>query len=555
MFTKRIITSRRGSAVIIGMFALMILLAFGVSFVSVAVSNLYSAKRDDLSSRALAIAEAGIERGISFVRVDGNWHTTHPSSNPDDHTGDTWFNETLATGESFRICVRTAAGGDADRLVITSVSTVIRGDDVASRTLRVVVERKAENVNCWNNVIFAGVGQAGHSINGNVVMRGSIHLLGDGEPFTDIDHDGKWDNDEAYTDSNHNGVYNLGEPYTDTDHDGHRDSREPFTDLNGNGSRDPALTVTDLAEEMSGTADVGNNYSGMSSTLTNKVPAIPTTTFNGETVGTLDAKLRVKHGQVGISGAATVGSGNTAGNSIKETMDGCYVTDGYTGNKGASSVYSDNGSNADYDLGDGLVTFPSLADPCPPYGTYQDYLQSTSYVRNGALTLGTSTSYVFGDANGGLVYNKDTKTLTVYGKVYVSGDITLDTSIKYVGAGTLISTGDININGNLLPNTGFPLTDRLGLIAAHNMTVGGSSQLTVAAACYAQYQINIPKQTEFAGTCVSSYFSVKNVPHLYQVPALKDNLPPGMPGSDPIWVIDVSVLSWQDVSGSSSQTH
>jgi hypothetical protein len=45
---------------------------------------------------------------------------------------------------------------------------------------------------------------------------------------------------------------------------------------------------------------------------------------------------------------------------------------------------------------------------------------------------------------------------------------------------------------------------------------------------------------------VCSYFQMSNVPRLYQVPALQDNLPPGMPGADPIYIISISVISWQE---------
>jgi hypothetical protein len=517
---------------------------------------LYQAKQDYLRVRALEVAEAGVEQAIAWLKgtapdgtTNGSWRTIHPNSSPDNHANDTWYEVDLGNGESYKLCVRTDKCGDTSKIVITSVSTVVFGNNTASRTLKVRIERIAENVNCWNNVIFAGVGQMGHSINGNVVMRGSVHLLGDGEPFTDIDKDGRWDDNESYTDQNSNGQYDFGEPFTDSDSDGHRDAREPFIDSNGNGTRDPALKVTDLAEEISGTADVGNNYSGMSVTLKNLIPSLPTNSFGGETVETLSAKLRVKHGLVGISGSATVGWANTTGNTTKETMDGVYVTDGYTGNKGAANVYSDNGTGHSYDLGDGLVKFPNLSDPYPGYGSYQDYLASTSFVVPSSLTI-DDTSFTIGDTNGSISYNATTKVMQISGKVYVNGDITFNESVRYSGKGTLVATENITVEGDLLPQTKFPTTDAIGLIAAKNMTIGDSAQRTIAAACYAQYKIYIPKQSEIAGSCVSSYFSVKNVPHLFQAPDLANNLPPGMPGGDPIWIVAIKINSWQDMGGS-----
>ena len=349
------IGNRRGSGIVLALFVMMILFTLGISYLMVGSSSLVSAKRDVLRARALACAEAGVDRAMKLLLSDppGGFHTVHPSANPDNHTADTWYGpETVNTGDTFRLCVRPGTGIFTGKVVITSEGIVTNAGATVSRTVKVVLTTNQENVSVWNNVIFGGVGQACRSINGNVVIRGSVHLLGDGEDFTDVDGDGRWDDNESYTDSNHNGQYDLGEPYADTDGDGHRDAREPFVDANGNGTRDPALTVTDMAEEISGTANVGNNYNGMPADLRALLPALDQVSYGGELVDSLDAKLRVKHGKVNISGSASVGDPNAPGNSTKETMDGVYVSDGFGGNKGADSVYSDNGTTKGYDLGD-----------------------------------------------------------------------------------------------------------------------------------------------------------------------------------------------------------
>ncbi|MBI2844033.1 MAG: hypothetical protein HYX78_11595 [Armatimonadetes bacterium] len=565
MSVKSILRSRKGSGMVLGLFALLILFAFGIAFLSSSTGSVIASKRDYLSARALSVAEAGVERAMSYLRgtapdgsTDGSWRTGHPAEGPDDHSGDTWHQETLATGESFKICVRTAAGGDTSRIIVTSVSTVTHGDSTASRTLKVLVERDEENVSPWNNVIFGGVGQTGRSIQGNVRMRGPVHLLGDGEEFTDVDGDGHWDDDEPYVDANTNGQYDAGESYTDVDGDGRRDAREPFVDVNGNGIRDPALTVTDLAQEVSGTADVGNNYDGMPVLLQNKLPTLPTVSFGGETVETLTAKMRVKHGRVDISGSAVVGYPNSTGNALKETMDGVYVSDGFGGNQGTAAVNSDNGSSQGYDLGDGIVEFPALGDPKPGYGgTYKDYLRNNGLVIPGSLSLTPGVPYSNSSGGNSISYD-GSGNLEITGIVYVDGDLNLNKSpsvqtLMYEGSGTLFATGDVYVHCNVLPQTNFPLTDRLGLIAGAKMEIAtgpGDAQLTMALAMYAQYKIKIGKQCEIAGSCVSSYYEMQNVPHLYHVPELPNNLPPGMPGGDPIYVVTISVKSWQDFAGS-----
>ena len=80
------------------------------------------------------------------------------------------------------------------------------------------------------------------------------------------------------------------------------------------------------------------------------------------------------------------------------------------------------------------------------------------------------------------------------------------------------------------------------------MATSGDSQLTMAGAFYAQEQVVSQKQNELAGTFVSSYYSMQNVPHMYQVPTLTDNLPPGMPGATPLWIVTTRVISWREIA-------
>lgn len=562
---RAITKSARGSGMVLAFFSLLLVGAFGVSLLSLATNSLTAAKRDVLRARALACAEAGIDMAISFLmeggpngEEPGEFRTVHPSSDPNNHTGDTMYTFSLADGETTRICVRDGTGLSTGKIVITSIGTVTEGGVSTSRTIKAVVSINQENVNIWNNAIFAAVGQAGRCINGNVAIKGSVHLLGDAEEFTDVDGDQRWDDNEPYTDSNGNGQYDLGEPFTDVDGDGHRDGREPFIDVNGNGTRDPALTVTDLASEISGDAEIGNNYNGMPADLLTKVPPLEKVLYGGELVDSLKAKLRVKHGRVDISGSATVGLPNQTGNSVKETLDGTYVNDGYGGNKGAASVYSDNGPAHGYDLGDDIVTFPVIdsgAYTAPngiTYANYLSYLQANATVVPGDLVIRKGTALTISGPKGSISIDA-AGNMTISGIVYVMGNISFQPSksrIIYSGKGTLVTPNSIYVHCDLMPMTNFPRSDVLGLIARDRIelaTGSGDAQLTMAIAMYAQHQIISVKQNQVAGTMVSSYFSMANVPRLYQVPELADNLPPGMPGSEPIYVRSITIDSWQEI--------
>ncbi|HTE19961.1 MAG TPA: hypothetical protein VK689_16475, partial [Armatimonadota bacterium] len=322
-------------------------------------------------------------------------------------------------------------------------------------------------------------------------------------------------------------------------------------------------TVTDLASEFGGDANVGNNYQGMPSNLRSVISTPPTTTFMGETVETLEAKLRAKHGRVDISGSATVGEPQAPGGSpmMKETMDGAYVSDGFGGNAGSSQVYSDNGADVRYDLGDGMVRFPTLTEQTikggVTYSSYMAYLRATGLVVSGDLNLRVGSPFQrISDGRGNSLRVDASGNLQITGIVYVEGDIRLqqgngNKDMRYTGRGTLVSTGSVYIGTDTMPSAAtFPVTHALGVIARRRIEIAtgeGDAQLNLTGAFYAQEQIVSMKQNQLAGTFVTSHFSMQNVPHMYQVPSLTRNLPPGMPGDQQIWVKTIRIDSWREV--------
>ena len=564
----------RGGALLTSLAITMVLFITGTSVVALSIQSMRRARLDTLRTRALALADAGISKAVYYIRTtapdgttDGSWRTTGRTESVVGQ-GDYTMSVVNGTGDAAGKLILTATGRAVDGGDATSTSTNMARATKSSievrRTVRVIAKLSLEDVSVWNNAIFGGVGQNGQSINGNVLIAGSVHLMGDGETYTDVDGDGHWDNDEPYTDLNHNGKYDLGEPYTDVDGDGHRDAKEPFIDVNGNGVCDPPLTVTNLSSDFGGTAGVQNNYSAMSSQLYNLLPPLPTTTFKGETVQTLSAKFRAKHGYVSLSGSATIGQPQATGGSpaVKETMDGVYVSDGFGGNQGASQVYSDNGTTAKYDLPDGIVTFPNVSAPVTlggvAYNSYMDYLKANALVLTGPLNLAPNQNMSpQKDKLGNSIQVNGSGTMSINGIIFVNGDININSAngnkqLSYSGRGTLVSTGNIYVHTNLLPTAyNFPIIHALGMISQHNLylaTGSGDSQLELAGAFYAQQQIVSAFQNEIAGTFVSSYYSMTNVPHMFQVPTLPDNLPPGMPGAGRIWVKSVRIDSWRETS-------
>jgi hypothetical protein len=303
--------------------------------------------------------------------------------------------------------------------------------------------------------------------------------------------------------------------------------------------------------------------------------------FGPDNVDSLGAKLRVKHGRVNISGTASVGDPNLAGNSVKETINGSYVSDGFGGNRGAPGVFSDNGCSNGYDLGDGLVDMPVVDETGGPYTdpatgiVYSSYLscfEATATVVDPALydpakelpppILDGKPALVI--QKGGLekTYSGPNGELHIYpdgsfsvtGKVFIKGSVSFGetdkSQVTYSGSGTLCTRSSVYLHCNVLPKTNFPLTDALGLLAGDKIelaTGAGDAQLKMSLAMYAQHRVISQKQSEIAGSMVSSYYQMSNVPSIYQVPELAEHLPPGLPAREPIWIKSISVESWQEV--------
>jgi len=86
----------------------------------------------------------------------------------------------------------------------------------------------------------------------------------------------------------------------------------------------------------------------------------------------------------------------------------------------------------------------------------------------------------------------------------------------------------------------------IGIMAEDTMTVGSNAQLKLMGAFYAQNEVRSSKQTITTGTFVANYFNMgTNVPEIYQVPDLADNLPRGMIGAYPI--LQFSEVSWREI--------
>ena len=438
---------------------------------------------------------------------------------------------------------------DAEALQYTIYAAAKKNDTM--RKVEIVYDK--QDVNVWRNAIFAGSGQAGGLINGNVSIHGAVHLLGENLVFG-------------------------------------------------------ASAISAL--ELSGTSLIHNNYEGLDADLRARVPALPQALFEGQVVDTLEANLRVRNGLVALSGNSEIGEVQDDTNDFKETMDGTFVNDGWTGNSvtpdgdrgDPTSVQSDNGWDENYDLGD-RVPFPTLADDWqepvtgtkimdPETGTWythEDYftevlladeVDQNDGTYNGDIVLNARGDDYYWNASTGeeltgndvasatpdlnnddfILFDATANMLTMNGQIEINGNLEFigrgsDTTINYTGRAAILVQGDVTIDTDLLScNNGdkndtansFPANNIIGLMAKGNMYVGSTSQLQIMGAFYAEQMIRSEKQTDIMGTFVSSYFDMgTNVPSIYQVPDLADWLPRGMIGNYPIY--SMVPMSWREI--------
>ncbi len=461
------------------------------------------------------------------------------------------------------------ADGDIDEDDEGVITMYITGRQVQGDTVQIVrqfiyTELNLENVNVWNNAIFAGVQQTGNVINGNVDIHGSIHILGDTSVLGDI-----------------------------------------------------SVVLPEVAA-FSGASGIFNNYDEMTPSLEAEIPVLERDANNEET---LKAKLRVRIGKVSINGNTSIGEASADPGS-KSNMDGVFVSDGWAGNKSsggepvAGVVFSDNGHSEAYDLG-GSINFPYFAETLTTGQTYFDgtlasYYMESLNVYTGDVSLDSvktqggppsaiGDSFYYNSTTGvgcvngipGAVVadpadymptyaemtvkisndpavdeyfiwfnaNKGTaheNVLYINGRVAIDGMLTFSGPgpITYEGKGTILvfdsddsyngsiladgtivpcgngagdCDGTVNIETSLIVDDGnpatrsFPATNLIGIMSEFNFVLGVSSQISIMGGFYAQSGISVNKQTEIIGTIVGDYFDMGGqVPRIYQVPTLAD---------------------------------
>ena len=500
----------RGAALLIALVLILLVSVIAATSIETSRVEMNIAGNEVRRSQALWAAEAGLAKTEAVLRAfptKSNADSLMALINAGSQLPNASFSVAMEAGLPQRKVISTGKGPQSEAAV------------------QVLYHYGPNPYNIWNNVLFAGHGQNGMSIRGNTGIHGSVHILGDGEP---------------YTDDNGNGQRDPGEPYTDTNHDG---------------TFDAALGPGDMAISLTGTASISNNYLGLPAVLAGCLPSLPNISYGGEDVQTLFAELRVKHGTVVLDGDATAGQPNVQGGTpaIKETLDATWVNDGFSGSAATDGVHADNGHEESYDFNDEGPDMPDLDAPYvdsrgTSYTSYMNYLKANALVVPGDLNIRCgATLPPSSNAAGSLAMDRF-GNLSGSGIIYVRGDITIEgrCPINYSGRFTLVSEGDTKVDTDFYPRGTFAVHDIAGVVSHGRLELGESaSQLRLAGAFFAQEEVVTAKQTHLAGAVVSNFFNLTQVPNLYQVLQLARHLPPGMPGAD-----DYYSYSWRRVPNS-----
>lgn len=508
--------NEKGSLLIATYLVIAVLTGLGAVFLLRAHNEMLLAQTQIVTTQTLHIAEAGLERAISDIiddfqdggggdsLIDGVING-YDTSGLDGTDTDSYYD--LVYGDNTfgagQYNVRLRYLSN-DQFAIESTGQI----NDATQTVEAIL--KIFNMNVWDNAVFIG----DNFLDGQVRIQGSLFILGDN------------------------------------------------------------LTNDDIAFDMRGIINkIFNNYDTLIQQHRDLLPDLPIIEYNGQMVQSLDTTVRVKNGIVAVSGSAKIGKPDQdyENDDEKETVTGVYIGDGtydqWGGNKGEDSVYSDNGTETPYDLGD-KMTMPTIDQD------FIDNYKADAFEYTGNIVVRPDTVFEFGNgasqyggANGGCgagatnCFSSDGNgNLVISGQIYVNGSLTTDKrglnkSLEYTGKGTMFTSGDIEIKTHLKTpagdNPSFP-DNVMGFMTA-GAIVFSRPQIDVMGAFYAQQEIEIKSQTQVFGTLVSNFVTENsvNMSRIYQVPELADNLPPGMIGTEET-TLAVFVTGWQKKAGPAS---
>jgi hypothetical protein len=536
--------NQRGTALVLALFLITVMTVLGTMVLNTSIVEIKMAQNQKISSQVFYAAEAGLERGLLMLITDFE-NDTSP-----------WGNSNYA-GWAETVTESTNAGSATFDPAVRSMDMYLNSNDSKLKKLTlggghtvdmntfdlyiykqspteayvmsyahgnggiaaVEYHLRVSSLAPYDNAIFTNHGIAGH-FNGSVNVAGSIYSHG----TLDIGANVKIANNYQ---TGHNPpspgdtLYDLIIQETDLD----TKVRVKGGDL-----------LIGSASTQIGDAGAGNAVEGIyvegvneaTSTGTHYADNWETDVPNLPMPNILDG-LRDEHTDAFID--ACIASEGYAGNdeavalSLYEawtTGAGCWLGDPTRGVViGGDIVIDKNTADFSYDDGNGNGLFYTA--PAGGEGLGEIKIQGTVVI-NG--------DFVFGD-------NK------IDGLLYEATGANTGTGSDQSEGASLVVNGNFTANGEFYPPEGYlkgidsPTTNdinSLGVVAIGNVDFEGHNDDTIAGFffCNKDSQVNFNKQVQFAGTVIADLVNYAQVPDVYQVPNLKNYLPPAIPGSDSI---------------------
>jgi len=533
---------QRGTALVLALFLITVLTVVGTMVLNTSIVEIKMAQNQKISSQVFYAAEAGLERGILMLIADfendtspwGNtnyagWAETVTESAV---TGSTTFDPDVRSLDMYlsspdtKLKRLTLAGGNTVQnnvfdLYIYKVSStevyIMSHAYGNGGTAAVEYHLKATGLAPYDNAIYTASGISGHfqgSVNvaGSVYSRGTLdmganvnivnnyqtghHPLGPGDTLYDIL------NQETDLDTKvrvRGGDLLFGAASTQVGY-------------SGSGNAVEGIYVDGASQAVPGVNAFADEFSS-------EVPDLPMPSI-------LDG-LRDEHGDAFI--------------------DACIASEGYTGNDAAiaMSLYADWAAG-----GTGCWTTD----------------RGGVYTGNITIDKNTPTGWLVGpDANGNGMYytappggvglgNVDIQGTVVVNGNFTFGDNKID-GLTYTASGadtgsgsdpvegaSLVVNGNFNAVGEFYPPDGYlkgtslappPASNdvnSLGVVVHGDVSFSGHNDDVLAGFFFCDGQINFNKQAKFAGTVIGNLVNYAQVPDVYQVPNLKNYLPPAIPG-------------------------
>jgi hypothetical protein len=549
---------QRGTALVLALFLITVLTVLGTMVLNTSIVEIKMAQNQKISSQVFYAAEAGLERGLLMLIKDFETEGSTAWSNANYAAWGETVTESAVTGSTtFDPDVRsldmytsspdsslkklTLAGGHSVNnltfdlyLFRASASEVyVMSHAYGNGGIAAIEYHLAmDDLSPYNNAIFSGAGVSGH-FQGSVNLAGSIYSRGTLEMGANV----KITNN--YSTGHHplapgDDLYDMLPAVTDLD----TKVRVKGGDLNIN-STSAQIGYSGADNHVEGiyvdgatnVDAVGTHYYGTPPNLSSEVPDVPLPTiYDG---------LREIFDDLG------------------ENLDTCIASKSGANDAAiATSIY------ADWVSGTGcLSTHPSTGMVIDP----------ATFSTPGTIDASTGDLSYDDGAGNGLFFNDATDTLTIRGNVVILGDLDIgqangNDTIRYevygdnsggfsqADGGTLFCSGNIGIRGDFSPDpnkgylkgvTGVDDINSLGVVTPGDITFSGKPGNIHAGFYFADGQVNFNKQSKFAGTVIGGLVNFSQVPDVYQVPNLKNYLPPGVPGGQN--VIKLTRREWRRV--------